>query len=119
MPRYRKSDPRVLLAGSLTQPLIFLKRELKTVSGKSTETWVELMRCRGSVEPYTGQRMFEAAADNRQDEAWFTIRYRAGLPPNLRIEHRGEVYEVTAISNPGMTNVKLEMLGKRLNGGGS
>lgn len=112
-----KSDPALLFPGALRHRLTFLVRSVTVRSGKTAEAWNPAFSVWGSAEPLTGREFYQAAAVNREQEVRFTVRYRAEITPDMRIALRGEVYEITAIANPGMRNVKLEIIGKAVNGG--
>ena len=112
-----RGDPALLFSGALRHRLTFLARTVTVRSGKTLEAWTPAFSVWGSAEPLTGREFYQAAAVNREHEVRFTVRYRAGITPDMRVALNDETYEITAIANPGMRNVKLEIIGKAVNGG--
>ena len=117
MQRRTRTNPKQQKAGELNQRVTLLKPVYAVISGKTKTDWEEIATVWASVMPITGKEFFEAVAANYERSVWFTIRYRKGITEKLRLRHRGEDYEITTVINPGMANVKIEILATLLNGG--
>ena len=116
--RTMKNDPGLVHSGTLRHRLTFLERVITVKSGITSEEWKPAFTPMGRIETMNGREFFQAAAINRENDVRFVIRYRPGVTAEMRVSFGGEVYEITAVHNPGMRNVKLEIMATLYNGGG-
>lgn len=63
-------------------------------SGEMLAGWTDIATVYGSVEPLSSREFIAAQAGQSQIVARVTIRYRSGLTSDMRIVHRGTVYNV-------------------------
>lgn len=112
MANYRKSKSSDQRAGELRHRVTFLIRKVTVQSGISKECWETAFTCWAAVEPLRGKEYFQAAAANRENEIRFIIRYRRDVSTAMRLQFDGIDYHITAITDPQMGHVMLELLAK-------
>lgn len=101
-----------LNAGSLRFRCTFLEREVRVEHGITKEGWKQRFSCWCNAQPLTGREFWEAAAINRENELRFTIRYRKGIDPKMRIRFEDQLYDITEVKDVENRHIKLELLGK-------
>ena len=67
-------------------------------TGEMTEAWSELAKAWAHVVPVSGKEFIAAQAEASKVTARIKMRYRTDLTHEMRIEHRGIVYNIEAIS---------------------
>jgi len=68
--------------------------EQNPVTGEMTETWQEVKKVYARVEPLSAREFIAAQQANSEVSARITIRYRDDITADMRIVHRGEIYDV-------------------------
>lgn len=112
MASYRKNIDSDQSAGELRHRVTFLIKQVTMNGGIAKETWVPAFTCWAKAEPISGREYYQAAAVNREDDIRFTIRYRKGVDASMRLRLDGADYRITAITDPQMRHVTLELLAK-------
>ena len=112
MATYRKNIDSDQSAGELRHRITFLIKQVTMSGGIAKETWVPAYTCWASVEPLRGREYYQAAAVNRENEVRFTIRYRKDVSEAMRIRFNDMEYGITAMADPFMRHIKLEILAK-------
>lgn len=96
-----KLNKRITLVGSVPEKneigqTVFKEKAVKTIWAK--------------VEPVRGREYYEAQKIRTDTLYKFTIRYRAGVTPDMQVQYKGRVFEIQNIINPFEENVKLEIM---------
>ena len=112
MADYRKNTTSDQRAGELRHRVTFLYKQVVVQKGITKETWIPAFTCWAGAAPLSAREFFQAAAVNRETEIRFTIRYRKDVDSAMRLRFDGEDYSITAITDPQMRHVKLELLAK-------
>ena len=112
MATYRKNNDSDQSAGELRHRITFLIKKVTMSGGIAKETWVPAFTCWAAVEPLRGREYYQAAAVNRETEVRFTIRYRKDVNDTMRLRFQDVDFAITAISDPFMRHIKLEILAK-------
>lgn len=74
--------------------------EVQDSFGQVTQTWVLQAAVWAKFEPAGGAEGFTAEQRSSRAGAVFTIRYRAGITPRMRIKMGGEIWEIEAVAEP-------------------
>ncbi len=114
MANYRKSTDCDQRAGELHHRVTFLHKQVTVQKGITKETWIPAFTCWAGAAPLSGREFFQAAAVSRETEILFTIRYRRDVDASMRLRFDGADYNITAIADPQMRHVKLELLAKNV-----
>lgn len=88
-----------LAAGKL-QHRITLQAQSSTQdadTGEMLVTWADVAELWASVEPLSAREFVASAAGQSQISARITIRYRQNIDANMRILHRGRIYNVEGV----------------------
>ena len=109
---YRKNNDSDQSAGELRHRITFLIKQVTMNGGIAKETWVPAFNCWASAEPLRGREYYQAAAVNRESEVRFTIRYRKDVNEAMRLRFQGMEYIITAVTDPFMRHIKLEIPAK-------
>lgn len=85
----------------------------RDTDGAELKGWTDFASVWASIQPLTGKEYFDASQsiDNVVNSK-ITIRYRAGIKPDMRIMYNGVVYEITSIINPNENNQYLLLMCK-------
>lgn len=65
--------------------------------GQPVETWETVARVPAEVWPMSGREYIAAQADQASVTTKITIRYQAGIEPEMRIMHDGMAYNIRAV----------------------
>jgi len=88
-------------AGSLDSPITIEQKGVARNSyGEQIETWGTWAKCFAEFKPLSGGESIEATQRTAAQTAVFTIRYRAGVTPEMRIQHDGRPWEIVDVSSP-------------------
>lgn len=64
-----------------------------TATGAVTQAWADLYaNVPASVEPLSVKEYLQSRSDQSETSIRVVIRYRGGLTPDMRILHRGKIY---------------------------
>lgn len=79
-------------------------------SDAGAETWADTATVWAAIEPATG-REFNMAAQTMSDVTHtVTIRHRAGVTRNMRVQYGTRTFAIKAVLNPDEANVILRLL---------
>jgi SPP1 family predicted phage head-tail adaptor len=109
---YRKNTDSDQRADELRHRVTFLHKQVTVQKGITKETWIPAFTCWAGAAPLSGREYFQAAAVNRETEIRFTIRFRKDVDSAMRLRYGGGDYNITAITDPQMRHVMLELLVK-------
>ena len=112
MANYRKNIDSDRSAGELRHRITFLIKQVTMSGGIAKETWVPAFSCWASIEPLRGREYYQAAAVNRENEVRFIIRYRKDVNEAMRLRFKDAEFTITAVADPFMRHIKLEILAK-------
>ncbi len=101
-------------AGKLNKRItVEYQQESRDTDGAVIKNWVEFCKPWASIQPLTGKEYFDAAqsVDNVVNTK-ITIRYRAGIKPDMRILYKDAIYDITSIINPNESNQYLLLMCK-------
>lgn len=96
-------------AGELRNRVAFLRRVITVVDGNTHEDWEEAFQCWCKVDSVAGVEQNAAAAEKRQEDVLFTIRYRKGVARDMLILHEGVRYDIMSINDPDTRHIKLQI----------
>lgn len=74
--------------------------EVQDSFGQVNLTWVQLAQVWARFEPGGGGESFVAEQRSSRAQAAFTIRYRAGITPRMRVKLDSDVWEIEAVEEP-------------------
>lgn len=63
-----------------------------------------------SLEPLNGRELFSAQQHHAEVTFRVRMRYRAGIVAGMRILHRGRLFNVVYVINPGERNAELQLM---------
>lgn len=66
-------------------------------TGAREKGWAEVAKVWASIEPLSARDFIQSAALQSQVTARITIRYREGVTADMRIVHRGKIYNITGV----------------------
>lgn len=90
-----------LRAGELDRPItIEHKGVARNSLGEQIESWGPWAKCFAKFEPQSGGESIEASQRTAAQMAKFTIRYRAGVTPEMRIQHDGRPWDILDVASP-------------------
>lgn len=92
-----------LKAGELNRRVTIQRLVITTnETNEDVPGWIPVATVWAKFEPRTKGSGDEFAADQRSSRqiAFFTVRYRAGLDPTMRLVFDGEIYQIDAIGEP-------------------
>lgn len=112
-----KQKEPIVHAGELRHRVVFLQKQVQVKSGVSTTQWLPAFTCWCKVEPLSGREFWQAAAVNRENEVRFTLRYRNGVNPAMRILFEGKLYDITTVLDVDNRHSKLEILARSVTDG--
>lgn len=89
---------RIYSAGQLNQRVQLQQRAAaENVLGEPEGAWVNLgAPIWAKVEPLAGRELLAAGAMQQPVDTRFVIRWRAGVTPSLRLEWRGQPYDISS-----------------------
>jgi SPP1 family predicted phage head-tail adaptor len=87
-----------LASGKLRHKVTLQKRESTQdpVTGEAVFDWVDAARVWASVEPLSAREFVNSKSQQSDISARITIRYRDAINGQMRILHRGKVYDISA-----------------------
>lgn len=86
-------------AGQLDRPIVIETATYQQDGlGQEIPTWSQWLATYARWEPVMGNERFRAMGTHSVDAGKFTIRYRAGLQPTMRIKFDGRTYKITGIA---------------------
>lgn len=88
-------------AGQLDRPIeIHQPVGTRDAYGQTVETWQLLCSPWALVRFGGGAEGMRAEGIASANQVTFTIRWRPGIRPNMRVKHRGEWYKIDAVQEP-------------------
>ncbi len=104
--------------GKLRHRILILQKQTGTdPDGYPTEEWVPVVTVWAAVEPIAGREYFTAAAINAQHQVRFTMRYRADVTPDMRLQYNGQDYEIKAVLDLGGRRTWLQVMAEVIQSG--
>jgi len=82
-------------AGSLRHRVTIQQPVVDTAWGGAT-TWEEFAKVWAAIEPLRGRELIAAQQVQSETTAKITIRYLAGITPDMRILHGSRIFELTS-----------------------
>ena len=105
----------VIHAGELRWRCNLLRQTTTIEHGISKNTWSIFDTVWCNLSPISSNHEYWlAAAENRQDEVRFTIRYRPDITSDMHIQCEGKEYEITGIMDAENRHTKLNLLARRV-----
>lgn len=88
-------------AGTLDRRVTLLQPvPVRNAIGEETTSWQTVGQAWASVEAMPGGEGFDADRREHKRSVRITIRYRPGVRATWRVQHDGDVYEVTDVQEP-------------------
>jgi SPP1 family predicted phage head-tail adaptor len=98
-------------AGKLNERLtIQSKAVTRAPDGGEVVSWVTVATVWGSARPLSGRELIAARAAQADITTRFSIRYRSGITPAMRVLWRGMAYDITEVL-PYPTEDRIDLLG--------
>lgn len=79
-------------------------------NGESNEEWGTFGTVWAAFEPLQGNELFRAQAINSEIKARVTIRYLAGVEPDMRIVFEGKYYNILSVIDRDMRHVEMQLM---------
>ena len=73
------------------------KSVTRNAIGEEVVTWTDSFTVRAKVMPLRGNAFYSANQQQHVIDARFLIRQRTGLVENMRLQWRGEPYDITSL----------------------
>jgi SPP1 family predicted phage head-tail adaptor len=90
-----------LRAGELDMPITIEHKGIARDSfGAQIETWGPWAKCFAKFEPLSGGESIEGSQRTSAQTARFTIRFRRGVTPEMRIQHDGRRWDIVDVASP-------------------
>ena len=103
-------NPRKLKCHDKDQRVsIFTRSVVKDGLGQSTITWVPLATLWAKVIALNAREFFSAAQTQQELSIKVRIDYRADIDPTMRLEWRGQGYDITGVLPVGRNDM-LELI---------
>ncbi len=101
-----------LNAGQLTERVTLQQREDATVdaNGQPSADWEDVATVWAKAEPLRGREFFAAGQTQSQVDVRFTIRWRDGVVPTMRVMWRGVAHDLVAVIEPHAGREALELM---------
>ena len=87
--------------------------------GFQTESWQDICTVWAAAENLRGREFFAAAAVQAEHTVKFTIRYREGITPAMRIVFNDKTYNITGIDHGQYRQQYLEIRATEVEASGS
>ena len=88
-------------AGNLDRRItIQVASDMKDSFGQQVKTWTDFKTVWAALETQTGSEAFVAEQRRSRASVIFRIRFVAAVLPQMRVLHRGEVYDIDDVSEP-------------------
>lgn len=81
-----------------------------TMGGVSDKWTPKFSKVAASIEPLQGRELFTAQQNHSEVTVRVRIRYREGVVAAQRVAHKGVIYSILYVINPGMRNVELQLM---------
>ena len=96
----------------LRHRVTFQKPSGKTANGMGEDVpvYVDFATVWAAVEPMTGREYSEAQKIRADTTYRVTVRYLAGVTPDMRIIHGGKTLNIASVLNIGERNVELQII---------
>ncbi|MDW7651312.1 MAG: phage head closure protein, partial [Bacillota bacterium] len=82
------------------------------------EAWVDIGTVWASIEPLSGREFFAAQQVNAEVSTKITLRYKAGIKPEMRVLFAGRVFEILSVINLEEKNIQFVLMCKEVLGSG-
>ncbi len=101
----------MLAAGRLNQRVTLqAKTVTRDAMGAQVVTWQTVATVWAAVEPIRGREFVALRSAQSELTAKITIRHRAGVVPEMRVEHGTSVYEIREVIDPKARGESLELM---------
>ena len=99
---------------------IAIERKIPSVTenGFSKDTHEYIATVWAEVKPVSSREFEKGDATQNETRLLFRIRHLAGLDSSMEVTFSGERYEIISISDLGFKKCYLEILGRKVRGGG-
>lgn len=85
--------------GKLDRPIVIESASLvQDGMGQEIQTWTTFHSCYARWQPMTGYERFKASGTHAVDTGKFTIRYKDGVLPTMRVSFDSKYYKITGIA---------------------
>lgn len=78
--------------------------------GQASTGWADYATVWAKAEPLRGREFFAAGQTQSEVSTRFTIRWQAGIMATMRVQWRGEPYDVLAVIEPMGQKQMLELM---------
>jgi SPP1 family predicted phage head-tail adaptor len=78
--------------------------------GQAAEQWATVLTVWAEALPLRGREFFAAAQVQQEHSVKFTMRWRPELKPTARIVWRGQVYDITGVTDLGGRGAWAEVM---------
>ena len=89
-----------------------------TENGFSEDTYESVATVWAEVKPVQSREYEKADTTQNEVRVRFRIRYLPVLKPSMEVIFSGERYEIISMENPDFKNRYLEIIGRKVSGGG-
>lgn len=76
-------------------------------AGEQSGDWVEFATRRAAVDRKPGGEVFASGQRQGRTPTTFTLRWLAGVLPQMRLLHEGKVYNIDSADDPNGTRAEL------------
>lgn len=97
------------LASSLTRRITIKRRVLSDDDGATRERWETVCSVWCGVNCSRFRRFLYADAVNYENTTLFTIRYRTGITPDMRVYYGASKYAIVGIVDPNEAHRELHI----------
>lgn len=81
--------------------------------GKTVVSWSDFATSvRAGIRPMSGKALFAAQAVQNMVDTEITVRYMSGITSAMRVKHGSTYYDIDAVINIEMRNIKILLLCK-------
>ena len=96
----------------LRHRVTFQKPSGKTTNsmGETVPVYINFATVWASVQPFKGREYHEAQKIRAETTYKITMRYLAGVTPDMRIKHHNKTLEIQSILNIDERNVELQII---------
>lgn len=101
----------MLAAGEMTERITLQQRaQTQNEYGENVAAWTDVATVYAKAAPIRGREYFAMAQTQATTDVRFTIRYRAGVLPTMRVVWRGEPYDIQDVIVPFGKRESIELM---------
>ena len=78
--------------------------------GGVTQSWFEYSKAFANIVPLSGTEKYVSKEKHATSTHQITIRYIAGIYPNMRITHQDRVFDIVSVINVGERNKMIQII---------